>query len=293
MYERILVPLDGSELAEGALPYAKAIATRLGSEVLLLTACTPHDCLDRPLRAYLDNKAEELASSGIGASSLVVQGDVADEILASAENNSVSLIIISTHGISGVSRWALGNIANKVLQESDIPTLLIRAGESATISAEKKLRSILMSLDGSHFAEAIIPYVAGLARGMDSEVDLLRVIDPIKLPRLESYGHWLDLEKYEKDLMVEAEREAKRYLSEKEIALRHEGVRVSSTALLGDPPQTILQYAEAKSVGLIALSTHGFAGITRWAYGSVASRIIEGSSRPVLVVRPPLPPCST
>lgn len=293
MYESILVPLDGSELAEGALPYAEAIATRLKSEVLLLTACTAGDCLERPLRAYLDKKAEEFSSSGIRASSLVVQGDAADVILNSAEKNSVGLIIISTHGLSGISRWALGNIANKVLQKSHIPTLLIKASEAATTPAENKLRSILVSLDGSRFAEAIIPCVEALAQGMESEVTLLRIVEQIRLPRLDAYGHWVDLEKYEKDLSAEAESEAKHYLSEKESALRQKGVNVSSTSLLGDPSHTILQYAEDKSVSLIAVSTHGFSGITRWAYGSVASRIVEGSSKPVLVVRPPLPPSNT
>lgn len=290
MYERILVPLDGSELAEGALPYAEAIARRSGSEVLLFTVCTPYDCLERPLKAYLDKKRDQFTSSGVRASSLIATGDVATEILDSAENNAVSLIIVSTHGHSGVSRWALGNVANKVLRSSRIPTLLIRAGEGQTAPAAESLQDILVPLDGSSFAEAIMPYAGTLAQRMDGNVVLLRIVEPVKLPRLDSYGHWLDLEKYEKDLQAEAESEAGRYLNEKESALRQTGVRVTSISLLGDPAQTILEYAEARPAGLTALSTHGFSGITRWAYGSVASRIIEGSSRPVLVVRPPMPP---
>jgi nucleotide-binding universal stress UspA family protein len=290
MYERILVPLDGSELAEGAIPYAEAIATKSGGEVLLFTVCTPGDCLERPLRAYLDKKRDQFSSSGVRASSLVATGDVATEILDSAERNAVSLIIISTHGYSGVSRWALGNVANKVLRSSRIPTLLVRASEGATAPVMENLRTILVPLDGSIFAEAIVPYAETLALSMDSNVVLLRIVEPVKLPRLDSYGHWLDLEKYEKDLQAEAESKARLYLSEKEIALRQTGVRVSSIYLLGYPAQTILEYAEAQPAGLTALSTHGFSGVTRWAYGSVASRIVEGSSRPVLVVRPPMPP---
>jgi len=293
MYERILVPLDGSELAEGALPYAEGIAKRMRSELVLITVCASCDGLERPLRVYVDKKAEELSSSGVRAHSLLVEGDAASEILNSAENNCIGLIIISAHGLSGVSRWALGSIANKVVQESHIPTLLIKPSESETASADKQLRSILVSLDGSDFAEAIIPYVEVLAQGMDSEVALLRVVEPVKLPRLDSYGHWVDLDKYEKEISAEAEREAKRYLSERERALQRKGVKVTSASLPGNPPQTILQYAEDSSVSLIALSTHGFSGITRWAYGGVASRVIESSSRPVLLVRPSLPPCNT
>lgn len=289
MYERILVPLDGSELAEGALPYAEGIATKLHSQVILLTVSAPGDYLQRPLRAYLEKKAGELLSSGVEASPVVVEGDAANEILNHAEENRVGLIIISTHGRSGISRWALGNIANKVLQASHIPTLLIKSSELETTSTGKELRSILVPLDGSQFAEAIIPYVAGLAQGMDGEVALVRVVEPTKLPHLAGYGQWVDWEKYEKDLLAEAEKEAKRYLSKQEDALRHQGVGVSSTLLLGKPSQTILQYSEDNSVSLIALSTHGFSGITRWAYGSVASKIIETSSKPVLLVRPSLP----
>jgi nucleotide-binding universal stress UspA family protein len=289
MYERILVPLDGSELAEGALPYAEGIATRLGSEVILLTVSAPGDCLERPLGAYLEKKAGELLSSGVAASPLVVEGDAASEILNLAEQNHVGLIIISTHGRSGISRWALGNIANKVLRASHIPTLLIKSSGSETVSAGKALGSILVPLDGSQFAEAIIPYVEGLAQVMDSEVTLLRVIEPVRLPHLAGYGQWVDWEKYEKDLLAEAEKEANRYLDSQERALRDKGVKVSAISLLGKPAETILQYADDNSCSLIALSTHGFSGMTKWAYGSVASRIIEGSSEPVLLVRPSLP----
>jgi len=286
MYERILVPLDGSELAERALTYAGAIAKRLKSEIVLLTVCEPGGCLERPLTAYLEKSADQFLSLGIKVSPLVVEGDAAGEILNLAETDYVDLIIISTHGFSGIGRWPLGNIAGKVLQRSHTPTLLVKSSESDTVSGENGLGSILVSLDGSHFAEAIIPYVEGLARGMDSEAALVTVVEPVKLPRMESYGHWVDFDKYEKDLASEAEEEAKRYLGGQELALREKGARVSSTVLSGRPAETILQYAEDNSVGLIAMSTHGYSGITRWAYGSVASKIVEWSSRPVLLVRP-------
>jgi len=286
MYERILVPLDGSELAERALTYAGAIAKRLKSEIVLLTVCAPGGCLERPLTAYLEKKADELVSLGAKASPLVVEGDAAEEILNLAEANYVGLIVVSTHGFSGISRWAMGNVANKVLQKSHTPTLVVKAGESEGVSGENGLGSILVSLDGSHFAEAIIPYVEGLARGMDSEAALVTVVEPVKLPRMESYGHWVDFDKYEEDLANEAEAKAKRYLDGQEVALREKGVRVSSTVLSGRPAESILQYAEDTSVGIIALSTHGYSGITRWAYGSVAFKIVECSSTPVLLVRP-------
>jgi len=289
MYKRILVPLDGSELAEGALPYAEGVAIRLHSEVILLTVCAPGDWLERPLKAYLEKRAGELSSLGIKASPLVVQGNAANEILDFAEKKDISLIIISTHGHTGPSIWHLGAITNKILQKSRIPILLIRSKELEAVLREKELRKILVPLDGSQFAEGIVPYVEDLTEGMDNEVILIRVIEPVQIPDVVRYTAGFDEKRYEKELTSKAEREAKRYLSKKESALRNKGVKVSSASLLGMPAQTILQYAEDNSVSLIALSTHGFSGITKWAYGSVASKITESSSKPVLLVRPLLP----
>ena len=291
MYEKILVPLDGSELAEGALPYVEGLARKLGSEAILLTACTPGECLERPLRAYLEKRAEELRSLGVKASPMVVQGDAANEILDFAQKNNIGLITVSTHGHTGISSWALDSIANKVLQRSHIPILLIRSKELEAVLAEKELQKILILLDGSQFAESIIPYIEGMANGFN-EVILLRVIKPMNIPHVHAYDTYEimpEFEKYEKDLMASAEREVKRYLSKNESALRDRGVKVSSAWLWGKPAQTILQYAEDNSVNLIAMSTHGFSGISKWAYGSVATRIIEGSLKPVLLIRPPLP----
>ena len=293
MYKRILVPLDGSKLAEGALPYAEGVATRLHSEVILLTVCAPGDCFDLPLKAYLEKRAGELSSLGIKTSPVVVQGNAANEILDFAEKNDINLIISSTHGHTGPSIWPLGSIANKILQKSRIPLLLIRSRELETVLREKELLKILVPLDGSQFADGVIPYVEGLAEGMDSEVILITVNEPLQIPDVVRHTAGFDEKKYENELTAKTERDVKGYLSKKESALRNKGVQVSSTSLLGMPAQTILQYAEDNSISLIALSTHGFSGITKWAYGSVASKIIQSSSKPVLLVRQPLPSSNT
>ena len=293
MYRRILVPLDGSKLAEGALPYVEGVATRLHSEVILLTVCAPGDCFELPLKAYLEKRAGELSSLGIKTSPVVVQGNAANEILNFTEKNDINLIINSTHGHTGPSIWPLGSIANKILQKSRIPLLLIRSRELETVLREKELLKILVPLDGSQFADGVIPYVEGLAEGMDSEVILITVNEPLQIPDVVRHTAGFDEKKYENELTAKTERDVKGYLSKKESALRNKGVQVSSTSLLGMPAQTILQYAEDNSISLIALSTHGFSGITKWAYGSVASKIIQSSSKPVLLVRQPLPSSNT
>jgi nucleotide-binding universal stress UspA family protein len=290
MYERILVPLDGSKLAEQAIPYAEWLARKFNSEVIVITVCLGGDPLERTLKEYIERRAEKIQPRGIKARSACIEGEPAASIIDFAGENDVSLIAISTHGRTGVSQWLLGSIANKVVQRSHIPVFLVRSSQPAKTPADKELRRILLTLDGSQFSEAIIPYVEKLAKVTGSEVTLLRVVEPAKLPQLAAYA---GREKYEKDFIDKLKKEAKRYLDKKKAALARKGIKVNSALLEGNADETILQYAEDKSVNLIALTTHGFSGITKWAYGSVASRIIEGSSKPTLLVRPPLPALKT
>ena len=304
---RILVPLDGSELAECALSYVRTLATRLRCRPLLFTACTPGDPLEGLYRAYLEKKTDELRSQGIGAGSELARGDPASQILDFAERGDIRLIAISSHGCSGVSRWPLGSIANKVLIKSHIPVLLIRtSGPRTAFEAEDVHRivgqevaslpnepfRILVPLDGSPVAQAIIPHVEALAYGMACEIALLRVVELVDIPRVGKLGRSFGVTEYEQqwhDLAMRAESEAKSYLGEMESALANKGMNVRSACLVGKPVDTILRFADDYSADLVALATHGFSGISRWAFGSVASKVVEGSSRPVLLVRPSLP----
>ena len=290
MYERILVPLDGSELAEQSIPYVERLAQKLKSEVILITGCLPGDSLERALTEYIERRAEKIQSLGVNTRSLCIVGEPADSIINFAGKNNVGLIVISTHGKTGVSHWPLGSIASKVVQRSNIPVFLVRSSQTGKAPADNELGKILVTLDGSRFSEAIIPYAEKLAKSMNGEVTLFRVIEQAKLPQLAAYR---DREKYEKDFMAKMEREAERYLDKKKTALENKGVNANSAFLIGKPVETILQYTEDKSANLIALTTHGFSGITKWTYGSVASKIIEGSPKPILLVRPPLPASKT
>jgi len=290
MSEKILVPLDGSEVAEQAISYVERLAQKLKSEVTLITVCLPGDPLERALTEYIERRAEKIQSLGVNTRSLCIEGDSATSIINFAEKNKVGLIVISTHGKTGISHWPLGSIASKVVQRSNIPVFLVRSSQPGKAPADNELDKILVTLDGSQFSEAIIPHVEKLAKSMNSEVTLLRVIESAKLPQLAAYS---DREKYEKDFMAKMEREAERYLDKKRTALESKGIKVNSTFLIGKPVETILQYSEEKSAKLVALTTHGFSGISKWAYGSVASKIIEGSPKPILLVRPPLPALKT
>ena len=144
MFEKILVPLDGSELAEGALPYVEEIARSFSSEVILLTAYLSGERVEHLLGAYTAKKVQDLQALGVKASSVILQGDAATQILDFAKKNKIGLIIISTHGCSGCGRWPLGNIANKVMRESLIPTILVRSDQLGDVGADKELKKILV-----------------------------------------------------------------------------------------------------------------------------------------------------
>src|SRR4030042_3551555 len=290
MYERILVPLDASELAEQAIPYVEQLAKKFNSEVILMTACLPGDPLERALTEYVEKRAEKFQSMGIKTRSLCILGDPATSIVDFSGKNDISLIVISTHGRTGIVYWPLGSVANKVVQRSHIPVFLVRSSQLPRTPDDRELGKILVTLDGSYFSEEILPYVENLAKGMGSQVTLLRVIEPINIPQLPGYS---DGKKYEKDLMAKQEREAERYLDKKKRALASKGIKTNAALGTGKADEIVLQYAENKQANLIALTTHGFSGITKWAYGSVASKIIEASTKPILMVRPPLPTSKT
>jgi nucleotide-binding universal stress UspA family protein len=287
-YRRMLVPLDGSELAERAIPYAKNLAKTKGGEVILFTASGASvEQLDRPMKAYLELNAKELKSQGIKASIAIAYGNAADEIIKFADKNKIDLIIISTHGHSGIKRWMLGSVALKVLYGTCTPVLLIKS--RAHKMANLELKKILVPLDGSSFSEASMPYVKELAKETGGEIILLRVSEPPVLPADRSPAIKPSWEEYKDVLMAEIQRQAGEYLEGIKANLGKSGIKARSQAILGKAAESILQVAQKEDINLIAMTTHGRTGVSRWVHGSVASRIVEESLQPVMLIRSSTP----
>jgi len=290
-YNRLLVALDGSELSERAIPYAQAIAKTKGSEVILFTVSIASvEQLDRPMKAYLELKAKELQSQGVKASSAITYGNVPDEIVGYADKNNIDLIIISTHGYSGIKRWVLGSVARKVLYGTVVQVLLIKS--KAPKVSQIELKKLLLPLDGSPFSESPIISIEQLIKGTGSEIFLTLVCEP---PLVPSYGdHPINptWEKHRDTLWAVAKQEASEYLKKMETKLKRQGVKVKSEVIpgeLGRVAETILQAAQRENVDLIAMATHGRSAVSRWVYGGVANRIVEQSIQPVLLIRPSRP----
>jgi nucleotide-binding universal stress UspA family protein len=290
-YKRLLVALDGSELSERAIPYAQIVAKTRGSEVILFTVSIASvEQLDRPMKAYLELKAQELQSQGIEATSAIAYGNVPDEIVGFADKNNIDLIIISTHGYSGIKRWVLGSVARKVLYGTGVQVLLVKS--KAPKVSDVELKKLLLPLDGSPFSESPISSIEQLIKGTNAEIVLTLVCEP---PLVPSYGdHPINptWEKHRDTLWTGAKQQASEYLKRMQARLEKQGIKVKSQVIageLGRVAENILQTAQKEKVDLIAMATHGRSAVSRWVYGGVANRIVEQSLQPVLLIRPSKP----
>jgi len=298
MYRQILVPLDGSPMAEQVLPYARSLAGSFSLPVELLNAVDPEiiatytdpkhgryvDIVEADFRQKGLDYLEKFEGSFSKVSKIMCSAEIgkpADVIIAKAAAQPGTLIAMATHGRSGVQRWLLGSVAERVLQISTKHLLLVRA-TNETKAIEAPLKTIVVPLDGSPLAEKVLPYVRDIAKKMDLEVLLLRAYAiPIMGYTTEDY-YAPNLDR----LLEEAKDEAKRYLEQKVTQLKGEGLkRVSSRFLEGESANQIIDFARKTPDNLIAMCTHGRSGIGRLVLGSVTSRVVRHSGDPVLVVR--------
>jgi nucleotide-binding universal stress UspA family protein len=296
MYEKIVVPLDGSELAESALDYVTGLAAASRAQVTLLHVCTPEQAELGPSRFWdyllehaaqvLRSRLEDGASEGSTVDSTVLFGHPAEEILTYAEKNKVSLIAMTTHGRSGVRRWALGSVAARVARHSAVPVLLVRSDvPQESIGRKWPGKRILGLLDGSERAEQVLPYVTDHSKIGGAEVVLLRVLEPLSSPAFygpDMPGNWEDLAE---QMMAHLQEECVRYFAGLKRRLRDAGVQVRLETLEGNIWDEIISYIEKDGFDLVALTTHGRSSIARWAVGSVAETLIRKCPVPLLLVR--------
>lgn len=296
MIDRILVPLDGSDLAAQALPHAVVQARRFEARIMLLRVMEPLPAsavewaTDPELfagedyaEAYLKGVADTVAEEGLDVACYTRSGPAAESIIAFAKAEEVDLIAMSTHGRSGIGRWVYGSVADKVLRGAEAPVFLIRASEGVPPADVSGYQRLLLPLDGSELAELALPYAEAWARTFDTEVILLRVPT---LPTYVSLGP--DASMVVPSLLSEAYEEADAYLTNVTHRLKATGLDVHKAAVDPGPiADTIIDYAHEADVDCIVMSTHGRSGLGRWVYGSVADRVLRGAGVPVLLIPAP------
>ncbi len=293
MYERILVPLDGSGAAQIVLPYAGEVAAKFGSEIILVSVSESGATdIDHLYRSYLEGITEQVqsqlkdygAKAGARVYSDVLLGKPADEILHYADRSNVSLIVMATRGSSGRGPWLLGNIAAKVVRATSKPVLLVRKAASYEAIQQKSLvKRILVPLDGSTVGEAAVPHTEALAQALDTEIVLFQVLEPIVMsPEIAEVSVIQAMSVLEESRTTSAFN----YLDGVAKPLKERGLRISSAVSSGPPADQIIDYAKANAIDLIAMSTHGRSGIGRWVFGSVTDKVLHAGDTAVLVVPP-------
>jgi len=287
-YKKILVPLDGSELAEKALPYVKTIARLKNSNVILFAVSLAIfvDRRDRLFASYLEVSAKELNEEGIKATTATSYGDVSEEIVKYANNNKIDLIVMATHGYSRAKRWLFGSVTQKVLYGTETPVLLIKL-KYPEVSGE--FNRILVPVDGSPFSEATFPYVVELAKNTKKEILLLHICEPPVVPSYGSQPINPTWKKYRDNMWEETERLSTNYLNKTMAVLKKKGLKIKSRVIKaqsGEVAKTIMQTSKEENIDLIAIATQGRTGVRGWVYGSVANKIVEDSLQPVLLIRP-------
>jgi nucleotide-binding universal stress UspA family protein len=310
----ILVPLDGSALAEQALPYVRTLALLLGARVRLLNVIVDdqHDSLmaegiaaaygvidplatqrEREQRSlttliqhaegYLDSQAGLLHSQGIDTEIDIRCGPAADVIVEAAQDQHVAMIAMATHGYSGLRRWALGSVTDRVVHATDTPVFVVRGARSAP-TQPIAFKRMMVPLDGSPLAAQALPLAADLAERARAELLLMQAVEG----SIEAYPAIAPLGRpnlMPNEVVRMLQGRASEELEDQAVKLRDRVLPVTTHVVSGHAAEAIIDEAEQHSVDLIVMATHGYSGIKRWALGSVTDKVLHAAATPLLLVR--------
>lgn len=296
MFQKILVPLDGSELSAAALAVAARYLEdrKTGGELHLIMVAEPlpdaygaypvdpdfDDAVKQGYRRYLDGLTSEIGVSGVRINAEVVSGSVVDRLVDAIVAHGIELIMMTSHGLGGVSRFWLGSTAARLIRSSPVPLLLLRAGTDGA-APPLKPRKILLPLDGTGFGEEMVSHAMNLVGLESTEFHLVQVVQEI--PKVLS-GASLD-----HDIRVLRDREARAesYLQDIKTQVKGQGGKCCTHVLRASSvAKRLIDFSRFTGVDLIALSSHGREGIGRLVMGSVADKLIRGTELPLLLNGP-------
>lgn len=293
MMKSILVPLDGSALAERALPHAESIA-RAAQARLVLVRVAPDRTLGgiqndahrmvsmQEAEFYLTSVVERLWAAGLLAEISVAYGDVAEEISADAERYGVDLIVMTTHGRGGLGRVIYGSTAEALAQRSSIPLLLVRAGSDTPSTLPFSGHpQIVVPLDGSDLAEEALPLAVSLGMAFGGALVLLHAVSPFEDAPLPE-AMTLDFPQRQAERMDQAHT----YLHTLVARSATGGCQIHCDVRYGGPAAAIPQAVRDHNAALVVMATHGRSALGRLLVGSVAQSVVRHTQVPVALVRP-------
>lgn len=305
MFRSMMVPVDGSAFAEHALPTAVELAKRTGATLHLVRVHQPPvvaaaespvimdtdwlDALKAEERKYLANVQRAPMLAGTNVETVLVEGFPADALAGYAHSRHVDLIVMTTHGRGGISRFWLGSVADALVRQAGTPVLLVRPDEEVEDErpAAPPMRHILIPMDGSELSQSVLEPASELGALTDARFTLMRVLVPLPpMPRPWTMGRAAA----EAEVLEEDRQHALAELDGLAAPLRERGLHVECEAVTHPNPATaILEFAATNAADVIALATRGRSGWTRVAMGSVADKVMRASMLPVLLYRPPSP----
>jgi nucleotide-binding universal stress UspA family protein len=305
MLTSILVPIDGSVFAEHAVPAATELARRTAAKLHIVRVHQPPilPSPDAPVivdahwldeiraeeEAYLESIARRVRErSGLEIATALIDGFPADAIAGYARDHAVGLIVMTTHGRGGISRFWLGSVADGVVRHSRTPVLLLHP-RSDDVDWERglQLRHVLVPQDGSDLARSVVQPAIALGALAGARYTLMRVTLP--LPPM-GRATAMSAHALGEEALAEARGRDEASLAATAEPLRRQGYSVDTVVVSHPtPPNAILEFAATNAVDLIALATRGRSGWTRVALGSVADKVMRGSTIPVLLYRPAAP----
>lgn len=289
----LIVPLDGSKLAEGALPYALALSRATGARLVLVAVAEPPSDELRDHYPELARETAGLARARLaeyllrmrreidGARVLdtrLCDGDPASEILKTADELHARYVVLSTHGRSGLSRWSYGSVASQILHSSTVPMLVVGPHVLEQSKRDAEFNHIMVPLDGRPLSETALPFARELAIALGPRVSLVEVLSlPLQVSEYALTPS--DLPEVERGLEVAA---AAR-LHHRRAELQR--ISVDVHVLHGPAAEVLMSFVSRESVDLVVMATHARTGLVRALLGSVADRMLQAAA-PVLLVRP-------
>lgn len=296
----VLVPLDGSALAESVLPYVKEICRAFKATAYLISIADPG--LDDAIAArpdttqlikqmethadsYLKKMSSDLGSNGITVQTIVKAGNAGEVVVNAANEINASLIAMSTHGRSGVSRMVYGSVADRVLHDArNTPIFLVRPPEDRSLPFNR-LQNIVIPLDGSRLGEEALPYAVALAQKMNLTMHLVQVVNTTKLSAWGDSSYAGTIGGVPSgDLITSLEEAAKEYIAGVAARLESAKLKVVQKVIIGSPTWQIVSYADKLENSFVTMTTHGRTGLRRTLIGSVADGILRESGDPVLMI---------
>jgi nucleotide-binding universal stress UspA family protein len=301
MYKVIMVPTDGSGFDREAIRVALRIAERTDAKIKLVRVLATGSFFgiaaaaegtaiaaevvkserDRALSELYALAAECRATSSADISVDLHAGPVAEVLEGYTRRNEVDLIVISTHGRSGISRLSLGSVTDSLIRHTTIPILVVKPPTSyLNPQVMEGFKRIVVPLDGSTLAEQILPRVLTLAKLEEAEITLLNVLLPHSYSQKEIPDS--NLPWWDEDISL-----AQTYLFRIAGKLRRNGVAVTTDIVIGENVASAIgDFARREKADLIAIATHGRGGLARMLRGSVADAVMHSSRLSMLVFKP-------